>query len=114
MEPVSAGQVVFLLFPYSDLSHNKLRPAVILAAAGNDDWIACQITSKRYADPLAIELSPRDFAQGGLHQVSFVRPGKLFTANSGLFHRVAGQLYPAQLERVLEAVIRLLSSSGRG
>lgn len=31
-------QVVLLPFPFSDLSNQKLRPALVLADAGRDDW----------------------------------------------------------------------------
>ena len=73
----SAGFVVLVPFPFSDLSASKLRPAVVLADAARGDWILCQITSKSYADPLAIELTGGDFAKGSLHVVSYARPGKL-------------------------------------
>ena len=49
----SAGVVVTVQFPFSDLSQSKLRPAVILADAGRGDWILCQVTSNAYADPNA-------------------------------------------------------------
>jgi len=39
------GQVVLVPFPFSDLSRTKMRPAVVLADAGRDDWILCQVTS---------------------------------------------------------------------
>jgi len=35
----SAGSVVLVPFPFSDLSQSKLRPAVVLADAGQGDWI---------------------------------------------------------------------------
>ncbi len=54
MGSFAAGQVVLLPFPFSDLTQNKLRPALLLAKAGRGDWIACQITSNPYADPHAI------------------------------------------------------------
>ena len=50
MGAFAAGEVVLVRFPFSDLSSSKLRPAVILAAAGRQDWILCQITSNAYAD----------------------------------------------------------------
>ena len=34
----SAGSVVLVPFPFSDLSQSKLRPAVVLADAGRGDW----------------------------------------------------------------------------
>ena len=45
MVPSAAGAVVLVPFPFSDLSRAKMRPAVVLAEAGRNDWILCQITS---------------------------------------------------------------------
>jgi mRNA interferase MazF len=50
---LAAGQVVMRPFPFSGLSRNKYRPALVLADASREDWIACQITSNPYADPRA-------------------------------------------------------------
>jgi len=47
----SAGGIVLVPFPFSDLSQAKLRPAVALAHAGRGDWILCQVTSNPYGDP---------------------------------------------------------------
>jgi len=69
-----------------------MRLAVIMADAGRDDWILCQVTSNPYGDPLAIKLAAADFRQGGLHVTSFARPGKLFTANQSLISDTVGQL----------------------
>ena len=49
----SAGDVVLVPFPYSDLSQTKVRPAVCLADAGRGDWILCQVTSNSYGDTTA-------------------------------------------------------------
>ena len=59
----SVGLVVLVPFPFSDLSRAKLRPAVVLAEAGKDDWILCQITSNPYSDPRAITLADAAFRQ---------------------------------------------------
>ena len=40
------GSVVLVPFTFSDLSQTKRRPAVVLAAAGQGDWVLCQVTSK--------------------------------------------------------------------
>ena len=41
MGTFTAGQVVIVHFPFSDLTASKLRPAVVLAEAGRGDWILC-------------------------------------------------------------------------
>lgn len=104
----AAGAVVLVPFPFSDLSQSKLRPAVVLANATRGDWILCQITSKSYSDPRAIELTNASFAQGSLHVVSYARPGKLFTANQSLMVRQVGVLKDDILKQVVEAVVALL------
>ena len=61
----SAGEVVLIPFPFSDLSQSKLRPAICLVPAGRGDWVLCQVTSNPYGDPLALPLVAADFAAGG-------------------------------------------------
>ena len=108
MVPSAAGAVVLLPFPFSDLSQSKLRPAVVLAAAGKGDWVLCQITSKPYGDPSAVTIDQVDFAVGSLRVTSYARPGKLFTANDVLFKSEVGVLTHGALGRVTTAVIKLL------
>jgi len=103
----SAGEVVLIPFPFSDLSQAKLRPAVCLAPAGRGDWVLCQVTSNDFGDPGAIPLDAADFASGGLRLVSYARPGKLFTANASLIVRSLGTLAPDSFERILMAVADL-------
>jgi mRNA interferase MazF len=104
----AAGTVVLIPFPFSDLSRSKLRPAVVLAAADRDDLILCQITSNPYSDSRAIELLVSDFRVGALQRTSYVRPGKLFTANSALILEEVGLLREPVRERVIDAVVAIL------
>ena len=104
----SVGSVVLVTFPFSDLSASKLRPAVVLASAGRDDWVLCQITSNAYADGLAVEIAETDLSSGSLMRTSYARPGKLFSANSLLMQRIAGELKQSKLTAVLDAVVRIL------
>jgi mRNA interferase MazF len=107
----SAGEIVLLPFPFSDLSAAKVRPAVSLADAGRGDWVLCQITSSSYGDPFAVPLNADDFAAGGLLVASFARPGKLFTANSSLMVRSVGKLNGPAILRILDAVMKVLRPS---
>ena len=104
----AAGQVALLPFPFSDLSRNKLRPIIILANAGREDWIVCQITGNPFGDRRSIPLTPSEFATGMLQRTSYVRPGKVFTAHESLIGTVVGTLRPEMLEAIRQAVISVI------
>ena len=105
---LTAGQVVTLPFPFSNLKRKKLRPVLLVADVGRSDWIVCQITSNPYADHYAIVLGDDAFASGGLQYPSFVRPNKLFTANESLILTSPGLLNPSALERIKEFIVEMI------
>jgi len=107
----ATGAVVSVRFPFSDLSRAKLRPAVILADVGRDDWILCQVTSKPYGDARAVVLTEESFATGSLRVTSYARPGKLFTANRELMVDQVDALKEATCRQIIEAVAVVLRSS---
>ena len=107
----AAGKVVLVPFPFSDLSQSKLRPAIVLADAGRQDWILCQVTSKPYGDPRAILLNDSGFESGSLRVESYMRPGKLFTAHQPLIVSEVGLLKEATFDEIIDAIVALLKSS---
>ncbi len=111
MAAPAIGTVVLVRFPFSDLSRSTLRPAVVLADAGRGDYVLCQITSNPYADPDAIEIRDEHFNRGSLHRTSYVRPGKLFTANDALIVREVGALKPDIRRAIVEAIEKILRKS---
>jgi hypothetical protein len=80
-------------------------------ASPRGDWILCQITSKPYADARAIRLEGSDFASGGLELTSYVRPGKLFTANETLMIETVGRLRADKLHMILGVVAALFKGA---
>jgi mRNA interferase MazF len=106
----SVGDVVIIPFPYSDLSQSKRRPALVLAGVGKDDFLLCQITSKQYDDSHALSLNESDFLSGSLRQDSFIRIGKLFTANESLIAVVAGHLKSAKIVEAIAHLIKMPSA----
>lgn len=101
----SAGKVVLVPFPFSDLSKAKLRPVVMITDVGRGDWILCQVTSKPYSDRLAVQLDNADFKSGSLQRISYARPGKLFTANTSLIVGEVGILKAKTFRKIIDAVI---------
>jgi mRNA interferase MazF len=81
----------------------------VVAHAGGVDWVLSQVTSNRYGDKSAVELGDAEFGSGGLPRVSYVRPGKLFTASDTIVVRVAVQLSGPAHRRVVEAITQLLT-----
>ena len=71
---LTAGAVVIIRFPFSDLSQSKVRPAVVLADAGEDEWVLCQITSVPYADARAVALPQSAFLSVGFTRTALHGP----------------------------------------
>ncbi len=104
------GDVVVLPFPFSDLSANKKRPALVMAALSGDDLVCCQITSEERFDQYSLRLHPSDFEQGKLRQLSMIRPNKLFTADRSLLLYKIGSLNKKKLKDVEDALVRIFTS----
>ena len=71
-----AGQIVLFPFPNTDLSHGKLRPALVIdkLPGAFDDWLICMIsTQMRHLNPGfddQIQQDDADFVRSGLKQTS--------------------------------------------
>ena len=82
MVTFTAGAVVLVRFPFSDLSQTKLRPAVVLADAGRGDWILCQVSQA---------LRRRSRNKAGRHQLlRWVVASPQFCPSRQTLHRQSG------------------------
>ena len=102
------GDVVVLPFPFSDLSQAKRRPALVVAEAGGNELLLCQITSQAVRDRYAVTLSDADFQAGSLKKQSNVRPNRVFTADAGIIAYAAGHLRDAKTREAVEKLVALL------
>lgn len=103
-----AGDVVIVLFPFSDLSSAKKRPALVLATPDGDNVILCQITSRRVSDRYAMLISEGDFSSGSLRQDSNIRPTRIFTADKRIIQYTAGHLKDDTITAIINRVIEIL------
>ncbi|HCS79200.1 TPA: MazF family transcriptional regulator [Patescibacteria group bacterium] len=110
MDEPAVGGIVLVLFPFSNLKGQKLRPALVLAKVEFANYILCQITSRPYSSTTAIKLTQADFVSGGLPVVSFVRPDKLFTADASLVEKVVGKLAQKKRLEILNAVQKIFAA----
>lgn len=81
-----------------------MRPAMVLARVEFDNLILCQITSKPYSSKSAIRLESSDFSEGRLPVVSFVRPDKLFTADTTIIKDIAGKVTMKKKQEIVKIV----------
>ena len=82
---------------------------LVVAASGSGRLeFAAQVTSNPYSDGKAIEINDTDFRTGSLHRVSYIRPGKLFTANEVIFRRFVGILHDRKLNKVRSEIVQLI------
>jgi mRNA interferase MazF len=102
------GDVLVVLFPFTDLTNAKRRPALVLQDLSGDDMILCMITSQSTQDPDAIPLDTPDFADGTLQKPSYIRPSRLFTGENSIVSYRAGGLLPAMIDTVTDAVVNIL------
>lgn len=79
------GEVVLIPFPYSDLTGNKKRPALIISNSQlnkTDDRICLLVTSKIHKKDLTI--GKEDFEDGKLPFKSAIRPHRIFTIDKSV------------------------------
>ncbi|MBI2613814.1 MAG: type II toxin-antitoxin system PemK/MazF family toxin [Candidatus Levybacteria bacterium] len=107
MGKFTIGSVVLVTFPFSNLKGQKVRPALVLANVEFNNLILCQITSKPYTSKISICLKPADFVTGGLPVISYVRPDKLFTADTSIIKKTVGQLTTKTKNAVLKNICAL-------
>jgi len=102
------GDVVVVPFPFSDLTHFKKRPALVISSLEGDDIILCQITSQAIKDKYAIQLSEQDFSEGSLKRRSNIRPNRIFTADRHIVLYTVGKLKREKLKEVIEKIIEII------
>lgn len=112
--PVSRGDVVLAVFPFTDASGGKKRPALVVQCDRNNrrlhDVILAIITSntsRAAAEPtqLFIDLNTPEGKQSGRLHDSAVKCENLMTIHERLIDRVIGRLSPA-LMRQVDACLR--------
>lgn len=104
------GSVVLVEFPFSNLKGQKIRPALVLANVEFGNLILCQITSRSYASKTAICIKSKDFSEGSLPVISYVRPDKLFTADTSIIKKEAeGKLNTKTKNKILRTIRKLFN-----
>jgi mRNA interferase MazF len=104
---VKQGDIIYVPFPYTDLSIGKIRPALVLYA-GKFDVLLAFITSKHATQPKEAIIFIQPTAENGLKQLSCVRLDKFATVQNQLVLGVVGYIDNTSIMQVKQKIIALL------
>jgi mRNA interferase MazF len=104
------GDIVIVPFPFSDLSSNKKRPAMVIADLKGDDVILCQITSQTNKDKYSILIKDSEFSSGQLIKESYIRPNRLFTADKNIILYKTATLKNFKIQEVIIKLISIIKN----
>jgi mRNA interferase MazF len=103
MPSYSAGEVVLVRYPFSDLSSSKIRPAVIVSAPhASQDVLIVPLTSQS-SNLQRGEFLLADWAAAGLHVPTVVKRG-IYTVHEDLVLKVVGKLTSEDRARVEQSL----------
>ncbi len=116
MTAVKPGDVVLVSFPFTDLSQNKVRPAVVISTEEvhkkEDDYTLLFISSvvSLPLEPYEVLLNKGhpDFRQSGLKKDSVLKGNKIATLRKSLLKRQIGSLGPGIQSTLRQALRKAL------
>ena|SRR5687768_3307345 len=108
MRVYEPGDIVFLLFPFADMSGAKRRPALVLLDTGDDDIIVARITGQQLQSRFDIILA--DWQEAGLLLPSVARLHKIASLEKRLVERKLGTVTPSDWAQVRVMIKQLWTS----
>lgn len=105
---LARGDIVLVQFPFTDLSSQKVRPAVIVARVVGRDLTVAFKTSQAVggytAAHVVLDAGDAEFGQSGLRTNSTSRAERVATLHRSLILRRLGRLGPTALQRLDDAL----------
>jgi mRNA interferase MazF len=106
--PLRLGDVVLAYYPFTDLTNDKLRPALVLSPQVGDDVILAFMTSRTGTinpnTDVVLAIGNTEFAATGLRIASVIRLNKLATLHRNRIVRRLGQIGPVTASSVSAAL----------
>ena len=102
------GDIVLIPFPYTDLSANKRRPALLVTQPDRDgDFIAAAVTSRAGHDA-SLPLDSQHLVKGKMAVPSWIRADKLFTFHTRVVVKSIGRAHPQVVVDTLKVLCPVL------
>jgi hypothetical protein len=86
------------------------RPALVIARAGQSDYILCQITSKGHHSG-STPIEEQVLKTGNLKRASYIRHDVLFTASERVIDRQVAMLTQAKMIAIFEKIIVIVNDA---
>ena len=104
------GDIILLPFPFTDLSHEKVRPAVVISSENDVDVSVAFISSIIPKELSVVEFvlleSHPDFSITGLKRSSVFKMNKVLTVERSIILRRLGRVSPS-IQKDLDIRIKL-------
>ena len=105
------GDIVLIPIPFTDLTSQKKRPAVIISSNAynekNEDIIVVSLTSNVEPRDFSIILTSNDLDEGILKVTSMLRVDKIYTLNKSIVLRKFGRVKPDILLKIKDTLLQL-------
>ncbi len=105
------GDILLIPFPFTDLTGQKNRPALILVTTDADITVAFITSQVKWQEEHDLKLEPS--TENGLKKPSLVRLSKLATIDSKLVIGKLGNLSGAEIQQLNQKLIQLLQLESR-
>ena len=106
---MAKGDIVLIVFPFTDLSGTKLRPAVVLIES-TFDLTVCFITSQlQWQEATDVQLLPN--INNGIKKQSLIRTSKIATLDKSMAKGLLGKLTDVELVELDNKLKTLLQIS---
>jgi mRNA interferase MazF len=100
------GDIVLIPFPFTDLSGNKLRPAIILVQTKADLTVCFITTQLQWQEPTDVLLQPN--SSNGIKKASLIRVSKIATPDRALVLGKIGSLNQTEMMELNSKLKQLL------
>jgi len=107
MERFMKGDIVVILFPFSDFRTYKRRPALIAARPVGEDVVLAQITSNINNSKYSVKISSESMKNSILEVASIVKVNRLFSVDKAAIIRKIGTLNESKMNEVENSIISL-------
>ena len=106
------GDIVLLPIPFTDLTSQKKRPAVIISndsySETHEDIVVVALTSNVEPRDFTIMLTANDLEEGALKVTSMIRADKIYTLNKSIVLKTFGKVKPDILSKIKDSFLKLI------